>query len=133
MLSTDPRALTRPVLWLDAASCALMGVGLVAAAGFVAAFTGLPSGLLRGAGLALLPVAAFIAAAAGRAVVPRWMLAAIVWGNVGWVLASLLVLTPGLLAPNALGVTLVGAQALAVALLTALEWRGLAGASTARA
>lgn len=59
------------VLRADAALGFAMGVALALAAGPVAGLTGLPPGLLRGAGLALLPVAAFMAWAARPAAPPR--------------------------------------------------------------
>ena len=51
----------RTLLMNDAATCAAMGAGLVLAASPVARLTALPPDLLMGAGLALLPIAAFMA------------------------------------------------------------------------
>jgi hypothetical protein len=102
------------VLRADAALGFAMGVALALAAGPVAGLTGLPPGLLRGAGLALLPVAAFMAWAA-RPAAPRRAGRAVVIGNCAWVAASLGLLVSGFVAPNALGTAFVLAQAAVVA------------------
>jgi hypothetical protein len=122
----------KSVLALDAASCLVMGVGLAALAQPLAGVTGLPAGLLTWAGVLLLPVAALIGVAAALRAVPRGLLLLIVAGNAGWVLASLALLASGLVAPNGLGVALVLAQAAAVAVLTALEARGLGAVAPAQ-
>lgn len=56
----------RQVLLLDAATCAAMGAALALASGPIARLTRLPEPLLLGAGLALLPIAAFMALVALR-------------------------------------------------------------------
>lgn len=113
----------RSLLIVDAVTCAVMGVALATAALPLAALTGLPAVLLGGAGLALLPIAAFMAATAWRPHPAALRL--VVLGNAGWVAASLLLLAAGPLAgwatPNALGVAFVLVQALAVAGLALLE------------
>jgi hypothetical protein len=121
------------ILWLDAASCAGLGLLLALASGPIAGVTGLPAGLLLGAGLLLLPVALLMATAARMRPVPRWLLLLIVDGNVAWVLASLIVLIAGLGQPTGLGVAFVLAQAAAVAVLAALEARGLRAGPAERA
>ena len=113
----------RGLLKLDAATCALMGVLLLVAAGWLAGWTGLDSFVLTVAGGLLLPVAAFMAWTAGRAAVPGWALAAIVLGNLGWVAASLLLPAAGLLRPNGLGWAFLLGQAAVVLVLAALEAR----------
>ena len=91
----------------------------------LAAVTRLPETLLFNAGLSLFPIAAFIAfvATAGRPSVGA--VRVVILGNVGWVVGSLLLLTAGGLAPNALGVAFVIVQAIAVAVLAELEAIGL--------
>ncbi|MEX2519122.1 MAG: hypothetical protein WD969_07320 [Paracoccaceae bacterium] len=114
----------RQALWLDAASCAFMGAGLLAFTGPLAALTALPAILLTAAGAALAPIAAVIALTAARGTLSQFLVAVIVWGNAGWVAVSLALL--GGLAPmNAYGVALVLLQALAVAALTCVEAAGL--------
>lgn len=114
----------RAVLVLDAATCLLMGVLLVAAAGPLAALLGLPQALLFWAGIVLFPSAALMAATA----VTRRPLPGLVWlvivGNAAWVLASLGVLM--VFEPNALGIAFVLVQAVVVLVLLVLEKRSLA-------
>lgn len=111
----------RRLLLADAASCALMGAALLAAPQALGGWTGLPPALLSGAGLALLPVAAFMALLARGGAVPRWGLAVVLGGNVLWVVASLMLPLLGLVAPNALGWAFLLGQAGFVAALAWLE------------
>ena len=60
----------RKILFIDAATCVLTGLGLAVLAGALEPLLGLPRALLQYAGLALLPVAAFMAWAATRRRVP---------------------------------------------------------------
>ncbi len=113
----------RGLLKLDAATCALMGVLLLAAGGWLASWTGLDAVVLTVAGGLLLPVAAFMAWTAGRSMMPAWALAVIVLGNLGWVAASLLLPVAGLLHPNGLGWAFLLGQAAVVLVLVGLEVR----------
>jgi hypothetical protein len=134
MFTNNSSMLLRNLLLLDAATCALMGVMLALGAGVLAAWMAIPTGLLFYAGLLLVPVAAFIAGAALHAPASRPAVSLIIVGNVLWVAASLALLVGDWIAPNALGATFIGAQALAVAGLAALEyqaWRRTATAITA--
>ncbi|PHK95681.1 hypothetical protein CR162_07490 [Pseudoroseomonas rhizosphaerae] len=88
-----------------------------------------PPALLGGAGLALLPVAAFMAWLAHGPAVPRQGLRLVVAGNVLWVVASLLPPLLGMVSPNALGWAFLVGQAGFVGLLAWLE----AGAGRAAA
>ncbi|MFZ5756015.1 MAG: hypothetical protein ACOY3X_03870 [Pseudomonadota bacterium] len=112
----------RQVLLADAASSIGMGVLLTAGAGLLAAPLGLSQTLLLVAGLALFPCAALMVAAARTQ--NRALTGLIVAGNVAWVLASIAVLElwPGI---TTAGMAFVAAQAVAVTVLAALEWRGL--------
>src|SRR3546814_16351123 len=74
----------RRVLALDALSCAGMGVLLAAAAAPLAPLFGLPEGLVRGAGLLLLPLAAFIGGLASRPSPPPLLVWVVIVGNLGW-------------------------------------------------
>lgn len=120
----------RTLLAVDALTCAAMGAALLLASAPIAALTDIPQALLFYAGVSLVPIAAFMAAAARRPVVARWALWSIVGGNVLWVAASALLLMGGLIAPNALGWLFVAGQATVVALLAKLELDA-AGASGA--
>jgi hypothetical protein len=113
----------RGLLAFDAATCLGMGVLLVAAGTPLASLLGLPAALLGWAGLLLFPSAALMAAGAARRRPPTLLVRLVVAGNAAWVLASVAVLV--LTAPTLLGIAVVLAQALAVAVLAALERRAL--------
>jgi hypothetical protein len=118
----------RRVLFIDAATCLVMGAVLLAAAGALASLLALPDLLLRYAGLSLLPIAAFMAWVATRSPLPRAGAWLVVAGNVLWVAASIGLLLGAWVSPNALGYGFVLAQAACVALLAALEYAGLRSA-----
>ncbi len=112
----------RSLLGVDAATCAAMGLLLVLVSGQVAGATQISAPLLFWAGLLLLPVAAFMALSARAARVPGWVASLVVFGNVAWVAASLVLPVAGVIAPNALGWAFLLLQATAVAGLSWLEW-----------
>jgi hypothetical protein len=120
----------RTVLAFDAATCAVMGAALMAGAGPIASLTLVPPALLSYAGLALLPIAAFMALVALPANPPAFGVWLVILGNAGWVIASLALIFGDWIAPNMLGVAFIGAQAVAVAILAALEYSGLNAART---
>ncbi|UES37050.1 hypothetical protein [Roseibium aggregatum] len=111
------------VLRFDALTCAVMGVLLVGASGWIAGLTALPGDLLFWAGLALFPVAVFMGVFAFAGQVPVWASSLVVAGNLLWVLASLLLPLTGLIAPNVLGWAFLLAQAVVVLCFTWLEWK----------
>lgn len=113
------------ILKLDAGTCVGMGALLAIAAGPIAGLTALPGGLLFWAGLALLPIAAYMLWVATRDPVPISLAWTIVAGNVAWIAGSLLLLATPSLQPNALGIGFVAIQAVGVAGLTWLEWAAL--------
>ena len=121
-------SLARPaarIIWLDAALCLFTGLVLAVANAPIAAITAIPSGLLLWAGLLLLPVAAFMAFVASRRPVPALGLTLIVFGNLGWIVASLALLTGFWFAPNAIGVAFILAQAALVALFAWMEYAAM--------
>ncbi|RJL33181.1 hypothetical protein [Bailinhaonella thermotolerans] len=116
----------RRVLLLDAiltGASALMWVGLT---GFLHDLTGLPEGLLRGAGLVLLPYVAFLAYIATRPEVPRKGAWAAVIINALWTVDSVIVLVAGWAGDlNALGVGYVLFIAAVVLGFAELQYIGL--------
>ncbi len=111
------------ILGLDALTCAVMGVVLIAGAPTLSTLLALPQNLLFYAGCLLFPIAAFMAVLARQAApwpAGVWL---VVLGNAGWVAASLVVLV--VTAPNVLGVGFVVIQALVVALLALAEFNAL--------
>jgi len=119
-----PTPLLRMALLGDAASSAAMGLLLAGGAGALAAPLGLPETLLRAAGLVLLPWAGWVALLGNAASVARNALRAVVAVNTVWVIDSLLLLAFARwfgLAPTALGVAFVLAQAAAVAAFAGVQ------------
>ncbi len=115
----------RRVLFLDALSSAGMGAALVLGAGMVDALLGLPAEFLRIVGASLLPFAALVVFVATRPTISRAGVWAIIALNAIWVVDSLLVFVTGWLAPTALGVAFIVAQAAFVGVIAELEYFGL--------
>lgn len=114
----------RTLLAVDAATCALMGSALLAAPQALGGVLGLPPAFVGWAGVLLFPCALLMLVAALPRSTPPALAWLVVIGNAAWVLASLAVATI-VFTPTALGVAFVLAQALAVALIAALEYRAL--------
>ena len=115
----------RMLFFIDAATCVLMGLGLLVASGPLSTLLGLPVPLLEYAGFALLPIAAFIVWVAVR---PRLFHAApwaVIAGNVAWVGASIALLAVAWVSPNLLGQIFIAGQAAAVVALAVLEFIAL--------
>jgi len=115
MSTPRPSPLLRYALLGDALASG--ATGLVACLGAVrlADPLGLPAELLVGAGLVLLPYAAFVAWLGSRPAPARPAVWAVVAVNAVWVLDSVLLLASGWVAPTALGASFVLLQAAAVA------------------
>jgi hypothetical protein len=111
----------RNIVLFDAATCAVMGLALVLAAAPIASLTLIPLALVHYAGVALLPIAAFMAAVALGRVRSIVGPALVIGGNVLWVVASAALTVGDWIAPNGFGYVFIGAQAVAVALLATLE------------
>lgn len=119
-----PRLLQR-VLLADAIATGATALKLVLAADFLQPLLALPSSLLRGAGLFLVPFVLMVAILSSRRLVPRGAVAAVVAINAAWVVASLWLVLAGPWQPNAFGVAFVLLQAAVVAAFAALGWIGL--------
>ncbi len=115
----------RKVLLADAATGIISAVGQTMLTGEFVRLTGMPSGLLFMSGLALYPIAAFMAWTALRTPLMPAAVWIIILGNVGWALASLALLLVPTLVPTPAAAVLVAAQAAAVAMFAIFEWVGL--------
>jgi hypothetical protein len=104
------------LLTLDACTCAGMGAALGVVHTPVSAWTGISAPLLFWAGIALLPIAAFMAITARMRPIPTLAANIVVAGNAAWILASLALPVTG-----AIWAFLI-AQAVVVALLTTAEY-----------
>lgn len=98
---------------------------MAAGAPLLSPLLGLPSPLLVGAGLVLVPWTLLLLAIARRASVSRMLLIDVIAVNALWVAASVGLLVSGLVAPTALGIAFVAAQALTVALFAELQFMAL--------
>jgi hypothetical protein len=125
MSSIRPSTFLRRVLWLDAASCAGMGLLLVTASGLLSGLLNLPDGLMRESAMVLLPFAALLAFLATRTRLPRAAVWAVIVANAIWVIDSIVLLFTGWVQPNVFGYVFVVGQAAVVAVLIELEYLGL--------
>jgi hypothetical protein len=121
----------RWTLLADAATCVATGLLMMLGSGQLEQFLGLPAGLLRYAGVSLLPFAAFLVYLAKRENLSTQGVWTAIVLNTIWTAASLLLLMTGRVAPTELGYTFVIAQALGVAVFAGLEFFGLRKSTTA--
>lgn len=125
MPSFRPSPFLRNAMSVDAAASGATALLVIAGAGFLDQWLGLPAALLRGAGLLLLPYVAFVMWLATRHSITAGAVWVVIATNAAWTAASLLLLVSGLVAPTALGYAFVIAQALVVAALGELQYVGL--------
>lgn len=124
MIMSSTNFLSR-VLFLDALSCAGLGLGMALAAPSLSPALGLPAGLVQAAGLILLPLALFIGWLASRPSPPRLLVWLVIVGNLGWTAESFALLGQYSASITGLGSAFVVAQAVAVLALSGLEYVGL--------
>jgi hypothetical protein len=125
MSSFRPSSFLRIALRVDAAASGATAFLLIAGAGILEPWLGLPGALLRGAGLVLLPYVAYVVFLATRQHLTASSVWAVIATNAAWTAASLLLLVGGWVAPTPLGYAFVIAQALVVAGLGELQYMGL--------
>lgn len=122
-MSIAPSLFLRRALLADAVASAGTGLLMAAGAGVLDGLLGLPTLLLREAGILLLPYAALVAWLGTRASLPEAAVWAVIVGNVAWTAASFGLFV--LLAPTALGYAFVIAQAVVVGVFAELQYIGL--------
>lgn len=115
----------RNALNADAVVSGAAALLMIAGAPFLSPLLGLPTSLLVGAGLLLVPFVAFLVWLARRSSASRLTLVDVVAINAIWVAASTGLLLSGLVAPTILGIAFVAAQALAVAVFAELQYVGM--------
>jgi hypothetical protein len=120
-----PSTLLTRALQADAVASAGQGLLMVAGAGMLDGVTGLPTDLLRYAGLFLLPYAALVGWMGFRPSLPRWLVWTVILGNVAWAAESVLLAFSAWVQPTGFGIAFVLAQAFVVALFAALQFLGL--------
>ena len=115
----------RRVLALDSASCAALGLLLCLDGAALSPLFGLGERLLFGAGLLLLPLAAFIGWLATRPAPPTVLVWVVIAGNLAWTAESFLLISTEGARITAPGTAFVAVQAVAVLGLALLEYAGL--------
>lgn len=122
----DREGFLRNVLRADAVTCLACGLLMSAAARPLGELLELPPALLRYAGLALFPIAAFMAWVGARALRAPLAVATVIAGNLSWVIGTAWLMLGDVVAPNTLGQLFLAAQGLTVLVLTGCEARGAA-------
>lgn len=117
--------LLRRAIQLDALATAAMAALLIAAAAPLSQWLHLPQNLLLGAGLLLVPYVAFLGWLLSRERISAPQAWSVIAINACWAIDSAILLLSGWVAPNALGMAFVVAQALAVAVFAELQYFGL--------
>ncbi|MEW6129658.1 MAG: hypothetical protein AB1757_21640 [Acidobacteriota bacterium] len=115
----------RKVLFADAAISGTTGLVMLLFADSLNQLLGVPVGLLRYAGLSLLPFAALLIYLATRQHLQRPIIWAIISGNALWAIDSILLLFTNWVAPTALGYGFIIAQAMLVAVFAEAQYFGL--------
>jgi hypothetical protein len=121
----DASSFLRRVLAADGAISGATGLAMALGGGVLEPVLGVPAGLLRWAGLALLPFALLVFGLSRRHRLPRASVWTVIALNVAWVAASVLLLLGGWIEPNGLGYAFILGQAAAVAVFAEMQYVGL--------
>ncbi len=113
------------MLLADAALSGVTGLLMLLGAAWLAGLLNLPEGLLRYAGLVLVPYEAYVAYVATRQPTAYSAVWAVVTANLLWAAASAALLLTRWVSPNALGTGFVLFQAVVVAGLGAAQYVAL--------
>ncbi len=111
-------------LLIDAAISGALGALMLAATGMLHNITALPEPLLRYVGLVFIPYVLLVGWFGLRESLPREAVWAVIACNLGWAIASMLLLKSGRIAPSMSGVAFVIAQAVAVVVFAQLQFMG---------
>ena len=125
MTMTRTSRFLRIALLADAIASGATGLQMIFLSGTLASLLNLSQDLLLGAGVILLPYAAFVGYLSRRETLPRWIIFAVIGCNVLWAADSLLLAFSGRITPNALGYAFIIFQALIVAVFAELQYIGL--------
>ncbi len=125
MTTILPSPLLRQALLSDAVTTIACALLMLFGAGFLDSVLGLPAGLLRMAGIVLVPYAAWVAYLGTRDRLGRLAVWAVVTANAVWAIDSLALLLGGWVSPTPAGYAFVLAQAVVVALYAELQAMGL--------
>lgn len=120
----------RRVLQVDALSCVVMALGLLAFTTQLAELLHLPVELLREAAWVLLPFAGFVGYLSFKRQPLKAAVVVVIALNAVWSVDSLLLLWTDWIQPNIFGTCFIVAQAAAVGVLAVLEYFGMKTSST---
>ena len=112
----------RLILFADAVASGATAALLVAGAGVLERWLGLPAALMREAGLVLIPYVVLVVFVASRPFAMVGAVNAIIAINAAWTAATVLLLVGGWVNPTLLGVAFVLAQALAVGAFGVIQY-----------
>ena len=132
----NPSTFLRRALIADAVFSGVAALGFTFGAGAFAPLFNLPETFLRDVGLFLIAYAAFVGWLGTRQAMMKALVLIVIVGNAAWTLGSIALLFSGAVAPNALGMAMVMAQAIATGVFAELQFIGLRkseGAVTAQA
>lgn len=121
----DRQGLLRQLLLADGLVSGATGVALALLAGPLNDLLGLPTMLLRGAGLSLLPYGAALLYLATRATISRSGAWVVIGLNLTWATAGVLLLLSGWVDPTGAGIAFVLGQALIVAAVADAQFLAL--------
>jgi len=114
--------LLRQALLLDAAASGSMGLVMAAAPGLVGGLLGLPTSFVLAIGVFFVVFALSLLALRSYPVpILVWL---VILGNAAWAVASIAILFTDLIEPNTIGIVVIVAQAVAVAIFAELELIG---------
>ena len=125
MSAFHPSPLLRRALLADAAISGATGVLMLAGANLVDGLLGLPAGLLREAGIILIPYGVLVGVLGVRERVTAAAVWAVIVCNGLWAVGSIALIVSALVAPTVLGYVFVAAQAVVVAVFAELQYMGL--------
>jgi hypothetical protein len=115
----------RYALIADAIASGATGILLIAGADLLEGLLGLPVALMREAGMLLVPYVAFVAFVGTREDISRPAVQTVITLNIVWAVCSIGLLLTDIVAPTALGIAFVIAQAAVVAVFAELQFMGL--------
>lgn len=128
----DSARALRGFLNLDAVASGLLGLLLALLGwGLLVELLGYPAGLLVPVGVFLVGYAIWLRYLATRQAVSRAGAGVVIFGNLLWVVASVVLVVAGWFDPTGFGVALVLVQAVAVAGFAVLQYGGLRNAGSA--
>jgi hypothetical protein len=121
----NPSSFLRRALIADAIFSGVAALGFTFGAGAFATLFNMPEAFLREVGLFMIAYAAFVGWLGTRAAMMKPLVLLVVIGNAAWTFGSIALLFSGAVSPNALGMTMVVAQAIATGVFAELQYIGL--------